>query len=378
MKVLFISDGLSLNTGQGVGARRNLNLVKKLSSEVITFSLEGGIESKYEDGVNYIGYSQNLFNKLIDLFALRFYYTKKTEGRIIKNIISFKPDIIFIDSSNLGRLAKIISKHNKNIVSYFIDFNTIKIFEMLKINGFKNIFKYISLFINELYCIRYSKAIYILTEREKYFINKFKKNLKIYILPITIEDKFKKEIHSQTSFENNKKILFVGANYYPNIIGIQLFIEKVFSRLNNYELLIIGKDLDKVKLNTYGNNHIKIYSNVSSEDLIRNYNNANLVICPIFHGGGMKIKIAEGLMFGKVLIASSFALLGYDENINSSDLYICDNIESFYESILLAEKTTTFKNKYSEKNRTNYLKNYTYKNSEQIFIDSFKYLLNES
>lgn len=378
MKILFISDGLSLKTGQGVGARRNLSLVKKISKELLVYSLEGGIQSKTEGEINYIGYNENILNKIIDFMCLRFYYNQKTENLIINSLNLFNPDLVFIDSSNLGRLAKLINKYNKNIVTYFIDFNTLKIYEMLRINGFRNVFKYISLFINEMFCIKYSKAVYILTEREKLFIQKFKKNIKVYLLPITIEDKFLNGTLIPTIDKETKKILFVGANYYPNIIGIQLFIDKIFSKLNGFELIIAGKNLDNAHINTYENNKIKIYSNLNDSELISCYFEANIVICPIFHGGGMKIKIAEGLMFGKVIVASTFALLGYNKNILSNDLYECENIESFYKAILLAEKTPSFVNKYSDINRMNYLDFYTYKNSENIFKDSFHFILHES
>jgi hypothetical protein len=377
MKTLFISDGLSLNTGQGVGARRNLSIVKKISDEVLVYSLEGGIESRIENEINYIGYNQNLATKIIDFLSLRFYYTKKTEKLLIEKLILFKPDLVFIDSSNLGRLARIIHRYNKNIATYFIDFNTLKIYEMLKINGFSNIFKYISLFINELYCIKYSKAVYILTKREMLYIKKIKKNLKVYLLPITIEDKFISYKYILSSENRSKKILFVGANYYPNIIGIQLFIDKVFVKLNDYDLIIVGKNLNNAQINTYQSNKIKIYSNLSDLELAQYYFDSNIVICPIFHGGGMKIKVAEGLMFGKVIVSSSFALLGYDENIFSNDLYVCNNIDSFYEAILLAEKTPSFVNKYSDTNRTNYLNSYTYDSSVKIFYDSFNFILND-
>jgi hypothetical protein len=378
MKILFISDGLSLKTGQGVGARRNLSLVKKISKELLVYSLEGGIQSKTEGEINYIGYNENIVKKIIDFMCLRFYYNQKTENLIINSLNLFNPDLVFIDSSNLGRLAKLINKYNKNIVTYFIDFNTLKIYEMLRINGFRNVFKYISLFINEMFCIKYSKAVYILTEREKLFIQKFKKNIKVYILPITIEDKFLNGTLIPSIDKETKKILFVGANYYPNIIGIQLFIDKIFSKLKGFDLIIAGKNLDNAHINTYENNKIKIYSNLNDSELISCYIEANIVICPIFHGGGMKIKIAEGLMFGKVIVASTFALLGYDKNILSNDLYECENIESFYKAILLAEKTPSFVNKYSDINRMNYLDFYTYKNSEKIFKDSFHFILHES
>ena len=184
MKIFFISDGLSLKTGQGIGARRNLAVAKSLCSEIEIYSLEDGKKSQIIDGIKYIGYNVHILNKILDLINFRYYYTKKTENLILNEILKFKPDIIFIDSSNLGSLSKKISKINPNIITYFIDFNLMKISEMLFKYGIKRIFHIYALFFNELFSILYSKAAFMLTNREKNYLFKLYRKLKILILPI--------------------------------------------------------------------------------------------------------------------------------------------------------------------------------------------------
>ena len=56
--------------------------------------------------------------------------------------------------------------------------------------GIKRIFHIYALFFNELFSIMYSKAAFMLTNREKKFLFKYYRKLKIFILPISIEDKF--------------------------------------------------------------------------------------------------------------------------------------------------------------------------------------------
>lgn len=372
MKVIYISDGLSLKTGQGVGARRNLSVVKNLSSEIIIYSLEDGKQDEKIDDINVIGYNVTFLNKIFDLLNFRYYYTKKTEIFILNQIKEFKPDVIFIDSSNLGNLSKKISKINANIITYFIDFNLMKISEMLFKYGIKRIFHIYALFFNEVFSILYSKAAFMLTNREKKFLHKFYKKLKVFILPISIEDKF--DHNSNGDFSSNK-ILFVGANYYPNIIGINKFLSEVFPKLKKFELIVTGKDLDKaqIKISKYDKDRVKIYSNVSDFELSEFYKNANLVICPIFHGGGMKIKFAESLMHGKVLVASKFAAEGF-EYIDSEDIYISDSINEFYENIIIASETVSYKMRFSNKNRKLYLSNYTYENSISIINEALTYV----
>ena len=167
MKVLFISDGLTLNTGQGIGARRNLAIIKEIADEVKIFSLEDGVVSNSSGSdIILVNYNVSKFRKLLDLFFFRFYYTLKSEKMLINFAQKYKPDIIFIDSSNLGNLSRKLYQFNKNIITYFIDFNMIKLPEMLVKSKFRNIFHVYSLFFNELFSIKYSKAAFILTKRE--------------------------------------------------------------------------------------------------------------------------------------------------------------------------------------------------------------------
>jgi len=375
MKVLFISDGLSLKTGQGVGARRNLSIVKSLSSDIMIYSLEDGKTNQCIEDVNYIGYNVTFFKKIFDLLNFRYYYSKETEYLILEQTLLFKPDVVFIDSSNLGNISRKISKINPNIITYFIDFNLIKIFEMLFKYGPKQIFHIYALFFNEIFSIIYSKAAFMLTNREKNLLLKFYSKLKVYILPITIEDKFNDIIDINKFISPTNKILFVGANYYPNIIGINLFLKNVFPTLKEHELILVGKDLNKanIKFNKNDENRVTILSNVSDLELQNLYKNTNIVICPIFHGGGMKIKFAESLMQGKVIVASKFAAEGFD-NIDSNDIYIADNINDFFNKIIIASETMSYKIKFSETNRKLYLNNFMYKNSISVIKEATSFV----
>lgn len=375
MRVLFISDGLSLNTGQGIGARRNLSIIRNISKEIKIFSLEDGTKlDNLESDITIINYNESKIKKIFDLLSFRFYYTKKSEKMLINYTHEYKPDIIFIDSSNLGNLSRKLSKINPNIITYFIDFNMIKLPEMLIKSKFRNIFHIYSLFFNELFSIKYSKAAFILTRRELKSFHFFNKKIQTFILPITIEDKFQNFSKPQNI---SNTILFVGANYYPNILGLNIFLKECFSNLPEYKLIIAGKNLSKnlFKFNEIDFDRIEILTNISDEKLIDLYQKANLVICPILHGGGMKIKVAEAMMHGKIIVATKFSFDGY-ENIVSQDIYLSNNIYNFIENINIASKSESYRNHFSEINRNLFLKNYTYENSRNIFISAFNYLKN--
>ena len=74
---------------------------------------------------------------------------------------------------------------------------------------------------------------------------------------------------------------------------------------------------------------ITLYSFV--DDLTALYESADFVLLPIISGGGMKVKTAESLKFGKYLIGTPEAFEGYD--INDDIAAVCKNKQEFVKNI---------------------------------------------
>jgi glycosyltransferase involved in cell wall biosynthesis len=107
------------------------------------------------------------------------------------------------------------------------------------------------------------------------------------------------------------------------------------------------------------------------QDLSELYINASAVIVPVFLGSGMKVKIAEALMYGKKILATQFAFCGY--KTNEKGCRICNNSNEFINeinSLDLAEKyfpdsRLLFVNNYSFEQNREY-----YSRIEEVFYDS--------
>ena len=95
--------------------------------------------------------------------------------------------------------------------------------------------------------------------------------------------------------------------------------------------------------------NVEIHDSV--DDLSVFYERANIVVCPLFYGGGMKVKVAEALMYGKKIIGTELAFFGYEPEkcptmITSSDAEVYKKvienlnpgITTYDESILHFEK----------------------------------------
>ena len=85
--------------------------------------------------------------------------------------------------------------------------------------------------------------------------------------------------------------------------------QQIAPRLRRLRIVAVGSGLEKINhCRTHPKMEVKGFVN----DLTSVYREAMAVVAPIFSGGGMKVKIAEALMHGKLVIASPFAAIGYE------------------------------------------------------------------
>lgn len=115
--------------------------------------------------------------------------------------------------------------------------------------------------------------------------------------------------------DETKTILFVCSKYYVNIDGFRWFYENVVPGLKGkYRIQLVGKGTGALKdLNS--DSRIDIVGEVNA--MTDYYKKADIVIAPVFDGGGMKIKTLEALAFGKCIVSTEESLNGYWEEIPS-------------------------------------------------------------
>ena len=213
--------------------------------------------------------------------------------------------------------------------------------------------------INEELTLKNSDIIITLNNRDSLMLEeiyKKKSNKEIGItFPIT------KVLNKTKKINNEKfKLLFVGiGTFLPNIQGIEFFIEEVLAHINA-ELEIVGKgtEINREKWEKL-NSKVKVIGTVDNLD--NYYNEADAVIAPIFIGGGMKVKIAEALSYGKTIFGTLEAFEGYEVDYKRVG-GLCNTAKEFIENI----------NNYIEwweKNNKHTFNEYSY----QIFKDKYSY-----
>jgi glycosyltransferase involved in cell wall biosynthesis len=126
----------------------------------------------------------------------------------------------------------------------------------------------------------------------------------------------------------SKTILFVGSyRWPPNRDGVTRFVQHILPRIRQQvptaTLRFVGEDsqlLDGID-GVSGAGFV--------EDLVAEYRNAALVVCPIYSGAGANVKLAEAALFGKAIVATSHAARGFEGMLEPErDLLVADTDET--------------------------------------------------
>ena len=179
------------------------------------------------------------------------------------------------------------------------------------------------------------------------------------LLPLTLKDDYEDNVASQ-AIKNN--ILLFGPVGSANIEGFTWFVKNVSPYLD-CETIVAGKGFEAYK-GEWETDKVKVVGFVDKK--ADAYNMASMVAIPLFSGGGMKIKTAEALMYGKYIFGTDEAFSGYDLDYNAVG-GICNSKEEFVNCI--NSHIATEKKMFNEYSRNIYLKSYSIESSVSVMRD---------
>lgn len=322
MKVVFISQRL----GNNVCSKIHLKAFEKIVSkeDLLILDLNPNEKARIEENHVFMGKFSIIEKVEWALQQTTWFLTNKRINEICDYINNFKADVIFIDDSCLGKIAKKIKekKMDVKVITFYHDIISDLYPQLNKANDFKfKVLMYHAAIKGEILSEKFSDKNLVLNERDaRLYQNLYKRNPD-ELLPMAVADPDLFELHAaEFDFDAKKKqnkkiILFVGAYYKPNIEGLKWFVDNVFKFLgNNYLLLVVGRKLEMLCEDYTGESNILILGGV--EKLAPFYNNADVVVAPIFSGGGMKQKTAEAFAYGKTFIGTTESMQGYENTLN--------------------------------------------------------------
>lgn len=319
-KTLYINTHNTANTGASVISERNYELVSLNSSVILTYSLSLTLRN----------IKRNLKSILLN-FSL---VNKDDISIVIEQIRNNDIETVFFDTSLLGNVAEEIKATFPNIyiISFFhnVEYDYFK--ELIKVS--KKIQHFFTLKLikkAESQLIRSSDVIITLNERDSMRLKKVYHRKADLILPTSFKDNYNQNFYmTQKNKSEILNLLFVGSYFPPNAYAVDWFIDNVLSKIKRrVKFFIVGNGFESHKFNQ---NDERIAMIGKVENTSEYYYVADLVIAPIFHGSGMKTKVAEALMYNKKVIGTQEAFEGYEIDVNAVGAR-CDSSKEFIDYI---------------------------------------------
>lgn len=277
------------------------------------------------------------------------YLNKNAVTRIIETIQEKDISVVYIDNSISGQLIKRIKERYKNItiIAFFHDIEIVKMREDKDFSLFRKICLPVY-YRNEQLTVYYSDKTIVLNERDKKQYEKEYNKIPDVIVPISIPEITNIPFDVKHCENEKLKILFVGVEYGPNLSGVRWLLNNVLPLITcDYEFNIVGYNMEKYRTE-FERYSDKIHVIGTVESLKEWYVNADLIVAPIFEGGGMKVKTAEALSYGKNFIGCTESLEGYWEgipdNLRNHKIYKCDDAKGFAGAINDIAKTEFYIN----------------------------------
>ncbi|MDR2727601.1 MAG: glycosyltransferase [Chitinispirillales bacterium] len=291
------------------------------------------------------------------IFHLEGFINAAAEKILIKKSKDF--NIVFIDRSIYGTIAPKIKYVNPKvkIISFFHNVEL----DLAKScgSGKRGLLKTIH---NEKMVCEYSDITIAFNDRDAQRIEQLYGRKTDAVIPVSFADR--QIVFSKGPISEVPTALFFGSKFQPNVHGINWFIKNVLPFVN-IKLQVIMKDLENEKLPQSGKLELMGFV----EDLEPYIQNADFTLFPIFTGSGMKVKVCEALMYGKNIIATGEAFMGYDVDFEKVGA-CCETADEFIKAI--NEFSQRFNNKFNEYSRNIFLQKYSNDITFSQFAKVFK------
>ncbi len=156
-------------------------------------------------------------------------------------------------------------------------------------------------------------------------------SLPIITIPFGIDVSKYKEDKSTTE---SPSVFHIGAmDWMPNADGIKWLLESVWPKVivkhPTVNLYLAGRNMPDW-LKQLSTPNVLVLGEVEDSHLF--INSKSIMVVPLTSGGGMRVKIIEGMALGKTIVSTSIGAEGIDYE-NSKDILIADTADEFVEAI---------------------------------------------
>jgi len=286
---------------------------------------------------NFIGLIANLFSTRT-YFETRFYF-HEFEQKLIEKLQENTFDVVqlegFFMSSYIPLIrqfssAKIVlrahniehiiwERHNRSITNPFK-----KAYLTLQTKRLKK---------QELKALKQVDYIVPITPTDEQILAKWVDKSKMQTI-LTGVDIAEYQLEKDAMFETQSVFCFGSMDWLPNQQAVEWFLETcwpiILGKIPSCKFIIAGRNIPEF-LKQKASTNIEILENVPMSNEI--YTRFNIMVVPLQSGSGLRIKIVEGLSFGKAIVTTPIGSEGIDVQ-NNRDLLIAEASEKFAHSVI--------------------------------------------
>ncbi|MEQ6366190.1 glycosyltransferase [Lactiplantibacillus plantarum] len=344
MKILFISDNRIFGFGGGSVENKKYFDALKVKSERdgdVLKILSPDNDPKWGLGIDiHKSILTDITARILGHSSFLYLIVRKHRNEIL----DFNPDVVVLGRSRFGFVPKLLKKYLPfckfvtNVDNVEIDFVKDTYIHSGILSSVRQFLESHAVLHDERDSVKYSDALIYLTrrnvERIRIIYDHYEDNPTI--LPICVPK------NSDLPNVKTKKSTFVflgSLDYEPNIEAVQYLINEIwvpnFSLRQDVTLVIAGRNPAKSLEDEI--------SKITNIRIVANFQHVSdfaplgaVLLAPIFSGSGMKVKVADALSQGFLVVGSEEALVGYEEAISDdSDSGIVQAVNSseFVEAI---------------------------------------------
>ncbi|MBE0653421.1 MAG: glycosyltransferase family 4 protein [Bacteroidales bacterium] len=280
----------------------------------------------------------NLFFSAEPYNAIRF-HSNKFEKKLVILLETILPEVVQIEGPYMGYYIPVIRKYSNARISLRAHNVEHEIWQRKTINAVNPFRKYYYSLLSdrikklEKKVLGQVDMLIAISERD---LNQL--GLLHNIKSITIPTGLNTYRYPTPAIPLYPSLFYIGAlDWMPNQEGINWFIENVFLQLRKnlpgIELHIAGRNAPsrmKEKLREYKNSGIFYHGEV--DNAYEFMNRYAIFVSPLFTGSGIRIKILEGMMMQRAVVATSIAAEGIPVS-DRKNIFIADNPEEMIEVI---------------------------------------------
>lgn len=299
--------------------------------------------------------SKLIYLKAIFCFPSNYYFGL-TPARVRKICeLAKEYDCVWIDRSIFGIVARELKKrgYKGRIISFFHNVEEMYFDAKLKKTlPFRGVVTHCAAS-NDGFSCRYSDRIVGLNERDGDELTRRYGRYPDELIPVAFQDAYRRESYPTELTRRRPLCVFLGSYFPANTDGIEWFVKNVYPYVD-IQMRIVGKGMEKLQGRDWLGKDIEVVPN--APELLPHFEEADMIILPIFKGGGMKVKTCESLMYGKHILGTDEAWEGYQIDKQQAG-GLCNTAEEFINRIKEFQEAP--RPRFNTYSREMFLANYT-------------------